>query len=248
MCIIGQRYEASACECHKPQLTPASDLQPRISNLLWQFYCFWCGCITSSDIIFEYIELNNECFHFSNELPYSSWFNIKVSMGKINSSGQGEVDTCSNSFLHNMPWMWPRIKTIRIDWIFHFLRARVTVVWSLWRHQQSIVTSSAERKTSKWDSDGGGWVTGWVRQDLRFHRHYMDSLCRIRNKIMYTLVTNSSPYIILYGSTCNSVLAFGRVNNIMCPWFITLVQTQWNIRKYTIQFQIALVIHNLRVK
>ena len=30
--------------------------------------------------------------------------------------------------------------------------SRVTIVWSMWRHQQSIVTSSAERKPSKWDT------------------------------------------------------------------------------------------------
>ena len=28
---------------------------------------------------------------------------------------------------------------------YHFSRARVTIIWSLWRHQQSIATSSAER-------------------------------------------------------------------------------------------------------
>ena len=55
---------------------------------------------------------------------------------------------------------------------YHYSRDRITIVWSLWRHQQSIVTSSTERKPSEWD-------TGTMS--------FMDSLCRVRNKIMYVL-------------------------------------------------------------
>ena len=47
---------------------------------------------------------------------------------------------------------------------YHFSRDRVTIVWSLWRHQQSIVTTSAERKSSEWD-------TGTMCKDRRFSRH-----------------------------------------------------------------------------
>ena len=32
---------------------------------------------------------------------------------------------------------------------YHLSRVRVTIVWSLWRHRQLIVTSSAERRTSE---------------------------------------------------------------------------------------------------
>ena len=35
----------------------------------------------------------------------------------------------------------------------HFPRDCATSVWLLWRHQQSIVTSSAERKQSDWDTE-----------------------------------------------------------------------------------------------
>ena len=35
---------------------------------------------------------------------------------------------------------------------YHLSRVRVTIVWSLWRHRQSIVTSSAERKASEGDT------------------------------------------------------------------------------------------------
>ena len=51
---------------------------------------------------------------------------------------------------------------------YHLSHARVTIVWSLWRHQQLTVTSLAERKTSEWD-------TGTMCTD------------RVRNKIMYVL-------------------------------------------------------------
>ena len=44
---------------------------------------------------------------------------------------------------------------------YYLSRVRVTIVWSLWRHRQSIVTSSAERKASEWD-------TGIVCEDPRF--------------------------------------------------------------------------------
>ena len=36
---------------------------------------------------------------------------------------------------------------------YHFSRDRVTIVWSLWRHQQSIVTLSAEPKPKEWDTE-----------------------------------------------------------------------------------------------
>ena len=35
---------------------------------------------------------------------------------------------------------------------YPYSRDRVTIVWPLWRHQQSIVTSSAEQKPSEWDT------------------------------------------------------------------------------------------------
>ena len=36
------------------------------------------------------------------------------------------------------------------DQWYHSPHARVTIVWSLWRHQQLIVTSSADREASEW--------------------------------------------------------------------------------------------------
>ena len=61
-------------------------------------------------------------------------------------------------FLHNRPYISPWIKSI-----CNFSRDRVTIVWSLWRHQQSIVTSSAKRKPSKWDTEA-------MCEDHRFYR------------------------------------------------------------------------------
>ena len=61
---------------------------------------------------------------------------------------------------------------------YHYSRYRVTIVWSLWRHQRSIVTSSAERKPSKWD-------TATMCKDRRFI--VIDGCVISRNKIMYVL-------------------------------------------------------------
>ena len=51
---------------------------------------------------------------------------------------------------------------------------------SLWRHRQSIMTSSAEHKASEWNK-GGVWRS-------LFLASFIDSLCRIRNRIMYLLL------------------------------------------------------------
>ena len=40
------------------------------------------------------------------------------------------------------------IKRVR----YHLSRGRITIFWSLWRHRQSIVTSSAECTASEWDT------------------------------------------------------------------------------------------------
>ena len=68
-------------------------------------------------------------------------------------------------FLHDRPWISPWIKSISNE---------------LWRHQQSIVTSSsAEQKPSEWD-------TGTMRKECRF----IDFSWRVRNKNnVCTLVT-----------------------------------------------------------
>ena len=39
---------------------------------------------------------------------------------------------------------------IKLDLTAHVLASKIA--WSFWRHQQSIVTSSAERKPSEWDT------------------------------------------------------------------------------------------------
>ena len=55
-------------------------------------------------------------------------------------------------------------------------RDRVTIVWSLWRHQRSFVASSGEGKPSEWE-------TLTICKDRCF-LSFMDSFCRVMNKIM----------------------------------------------------------------
>ena len=52
--------------------------------------------------------------------------------------------------------------------------------WSLWRHEQLAVTSSAERKPSEWD-------TGSMCEDRVFFSSIMDFPCRVRNETVYIL-------------------------------------------------------------
>ena len=63
---------------------------------------------------------------------------------------------------------------------YHYLHDRITIVSLLWRHQKSIVMLSAERRPSEWD-------TGSMCKDRRFLSSFMDSWCRVRNKIIYVL-------------------------------------------------------------
>ena len=57
------------------------------------------------------------------------------------------------------------VNKIHIWWVrYHYSCDVVTIVWSLWCHQQSIVMSSAECKPSDWD-------TGSMCEDYHFNRH-----------------------------------------------------------------------------
>ena len=62
------------------------------------------------------------------------------------------IDSASKDyFLHEQPWI--------SLWI-----SNITIVSLLWRYQKSIVTSSAERRPSEWD-------TGMMCKDHCFYRH-----------------------------------------------------------------------------
>ena len=61
---------------------------------------------------------------------------------------------------------------------YHYSRDRITIALLLWRHQQSIVTSSAERRPSEWAR--GRCVKTVVLPS------FLDSLCRVKNKIVYS--------------------------------------------------------------
>ena len=66
-----------------------------------------------------------------------------------------------SSFL-TRPVVFIAVNKIDIQRVRYLLsRVRVTIVWSLWHHRQWILTSSAERKASEWD-------TGIVYEDPRF--------------------------------------------------------------------------------
>ena len=72
-------------------------------------------------------------------------------------------------FGENVLLIWPTVNTdmntIDISWVrYHISRAFITIVWSLWHHQQSIVMSSAECKPSEWDM-------GTMSEDRHICRH-----------------------------------------------------------------------------
>ena len=72
------------------------------------------------------------------------------------------------------------VNIINIWWVrYHYSHDRITIVWSLWHHQQWIVTSSAKHNQA---SEARGRCV-----KLFFSYSFMDSLCHVRNKIMYVL-------------------------------------------------------------
>ena len=88
--------------------------------------------------------------------------------------------TLNNVILHDQPWISPWIKSIS-KVRYHLSRVCIKIVWSLWRHRQSIVALLAECKASEWD-------TGMMCEDPRFLASFMVLLCHVRNKVMYVLL------------------------------------------------------------
>ena len=85
-------------------------------------------------------------------------------------------------------------------------------------HQQSIVTSSAERRPSEWN-------TGTMCKDRRFYRHLWIRYIRVRNKIMYVLSWHISRYFTGWGHDMPNVV-IGRASG---QWQIGrfLMMTSW---------------------
>ena len=81
------------------------------------------------------------------------------------------------SFLHDRPWMSPWIKSIsnELDITCHVFASQLpshcdVIANPLWRHQQNVKRARETR--------------GWCVKILVL-ASFMDSLCRVRNKIMY---------------------------------------------------------------
>ena len=84
------------------------------------------------------------------------------------------------NFLHNRPWISPWIKTIsnELDIICHVFASQLSghcdvIANRLWRHQQNVKRASKTRT--------------WCVKILVL-ASFMDSLCLVRNKIMYVLL------------------------------------------------------------
>ena len=89
--------------------------------------------------------------------------------------------SCGNKkFLHNRPWILPWIKSIsnELNITCHVLPSQLSghcdvIANQLWHHQQNVKRASETR--------------GWCVKILVLPP-FMDSLCRVRNKIMYVLL------------------------------------------------------------
>ena len=84
------------------------------------------------------------------------------------------------AFLHDRPWTSPWIKTIsnELDITCHVFASHLSghcdvIANRLWRHQQNVKRPSETRR--------------WCVKILVL-ASFMDSLCRVRNKIMYVLL------------------------------------------------------------
>ena len=83
-------------------------------------------------------------------------------------------------FLHDRPWISPWIKSIsnELDITCHVFASQLSghcdvIANRLWRHQQNVLRASETR--------------GWCVKILVLGS-FMDSLCRVRNKMMYVLL------------------------------------------------------------
>ena len=99
----------------------------------------------------------------------------------------------------------------------HYSRDRVTIVWSLWRHQENVDRAS----------DG---VYVWRSS---FLSSFMDSLCRVRNRIIYVL----SWWIFFHSLDSPRGFSTREVNTkITLSWaqkqFATRVHTLFSIYPY----------------
>ena len=88
--------------------------------------------------------------------------------------------TYNRPFLHDRPWISPWIKSIsnELDITCHVFASQLSghfdvITNRLWRHQQNVKRASETQ--------------GWCVKILVL-ASYMDSLCRVRNKIMYVLL------------------------------------------------------------
>ena len=84
------------------------------------------------------------------------------------------------NFLHDRPWISPWIKSIsnELDITCHVFASQLSghcdvITNRLWRHQQNVRRASYTR--------------GWCVKILVL-ASFMDSLCRVRNKIMYVFL------------------------------------------------------------
>ena len=73
-------------------------------------------------------------------------------------------------FLRDWPWISPWIKSISNE-------LDIAIVWSWWRHQQSIMKIKKTERVRHGDD---------VKRSSLLSS-FMDSLCRVRNRIMYVL-------------------------------------------------------------
>ena len=152
-------------------------------------HLLWFGAAVS---IFLSHHESRATFYFSCHMTYlficltnqaSSDRSIVLSSGSRFSLYLGFIHLSWN-FLSKgfLTWTAMNITVNKIDiWqvIYHYSYDHITIVWSLWRHPQSVMMSSAECKPSEWDT-GDVWRSSFLLS-------FRDTLCRVRNKIMYAL-------------------------------------------------------------
>ena len=124
------------------------------------------------------------------------------------------------------------------------------IVRSLWRHQQSIVTSWAERKPSEWD-------TGTMCKDLVSFVIYGFVLSCKKKDYVCTLVTNRRDKPFLRSLECQFGIYFPRcfatrklITKIILSWalkqFVTRVHTLFSIWSRSDDLHCILVFQHFR--
>ena len=144
-------YQCS--QLNKSAITFSDLSKPLLSIKIWRILLYNLACYRNVSIPSMHLILTTlHCLKIGDTVEFR-WLKTRISIIVL-------------LFILTQPAVNIAVNKIDIQRVkYHYLRDCVTIVWSLWHHQQSIMMSTAEQKPSEWD-------TGTMCKDHHFH-HYL---------------------------------------------------------------------------